>query len=181
MLVGPLWITHLVNVGLFSGQLLTYGIRPRDLDGLQGILWAPFLHGNYGHLISNTIPLVTLGWLIMLQEIRDIWVVTSISALVSGTGTWLIGGLFASGFRAEEVHIGASGVVFGYLGYLLLRGFFERSGTAITLSILVFAMYGGLIWGVLPIQQGISWEGHLFGLIGGGLAARSLARRSRYR
>lgn len=170
ILVGLLWGIQLVNVLVFNNNLAVYGIHPKDLNGLQGILWAPFLHGSFEHLVANTLPLVTLGWLIMLQETRDFLIVTAIAALVSGLGTWLIG-------DPSSVHIGASGIVFGYFGYLLLRGYFERSAVSIALSVLVISLYGGLIWGVFPIQQGISWEGHLGGFVGGGLAARLLAKR----
>ncbi|MBE7383176.1 MAG: rhomboid family intramembrane serine protease [Leptolyngbya sp. SIO1E4] len=169
-LIGLLWGIQLINAELFNGRLAHYGIRPRQLNGLQGILWAPLLHGSASHLLANTIPLLTLGWLIMLQETEDFLTVTIITAFVSGLGTWLVG-------ASTSIHIGASGIVFGYFGYLLLRGYFERSATSIALSFMVIMLYGGLIWGVLPTQQGISWEGHLFGFIGGGLAARLLAKR----
>ncbi|EKQ67232.1 putative membrane protein [Leptolyngbyaceae cyanobacterium JSC-12] len=156
----------------FGGGLDQYGIIPRNPIGLRGILFAPFLHGGLGHLIGNTIPFLILGWLVMLRETTDFFVVSIISALVSGLGTWLFG--------APGIHLGASGVIFGYLGYLLARGYFERSGFAIAMSLFVGALYGSLIWGVLPFQQGISWEGHLFGFIGGILSAKMLAddRRS---
>lgn len=169
-LIGLLWGVQLVNANLFGGRLALYGIQPRQLDGLQGILWAPLLHGGFGHLLTNTVPLVTLGWLIMVQETSDFLIVTIIAAFVSGLGTWLVG-------APTSVHIGASGVVFGYFGYLLLKGYFERSVAAIAVSLLVIVFYGGLLWGVLPTQPGVSWEGHLFGFIGGGIAARLLARR----
>jgi membrane associated rhomboid family serine protease len=151
----------------FRDGLDQYGIIPRNLIGLRGILFAPFLHGGLGHLIGNTIPFVFLGWLIMLREISDFFIVSLVAAMVSGSGTWLFG--------SPGVHIGASGVIFGYLGYLLLRGYFERSAIAIAMSLFVGTLYGSLIWGVLPFQQGISWEGHLFGFIGGILAAKLLA------
>ena len=170
-LVALLWGVQLVNALIFDGRLALYGIHPRQLNGLQGILWAPFLHGGFRHLVANTIPLLTLGWLIMLQETEYFLIVTIIAIFVSGLGTWLIG-------SPLSVHIGASGVVFGYLGYLLLRGYFERSATSIALSLLVITLYGGLIWGILPNQPGISWEGHLFGFVGGGIAARLLAKKS---
>jgi membrane associated rhomboid family serine protease len=151
----------------FQGGLDSFGIVPRNPIGLRGILFAPFLHGGLGHLISNTIPFIVLGWLVMLRETSDFFVVSILSALVSGLGTWLFG--------ASGIHIGASGVIFGYLGYLLARGYFERSMTAIAMSLFVGTLYGSLIWGVLPIQQGVSWEGHLFGFLGGILAAKLLA------
>lgn len=143
-----------------------YGIVPRNLIGLRGILFAPFLHGNLGHLIGNTIPFLVLGWFVMLREINDFLVVSIISALVSGLGTWLFG--------APGIHIGASGVIFGYLGYLLLRGYFERSAIAIAMSLFVCVLYGSLLFGLSPFQIGISWEGHLFGFLGGVLSARLL-------
>lgn len=165
-----LWSIHLVNFGLFGGRLILQGIYPRQLDGLQGIIWAPFLHGSFSHLVANTLPLLTLGGLIMLGEASDFIVVTVVSAVISGLGTWLIG-------APNSVHVGASGVIFGYFGYLLLRGYFDRSAFAITAAILVIIFYGGFLWGVLPTQPGVSWEGHLFGFIGGGLAAWILAKR----
>ncbi|MBW4519492.1 MAG: rhomboid family intramembrane serine protease [Scytolyngbya sp. HA4215-MV1] len=145
-----------------------YGILPRTVIGLRGILLAPFLHGSIAHLVSNTIPFLALGWFVMLRETRDFFTVSAITLLVSGFGTWLFG---SPGF-----HIGASGIIFGYFGFLLLRGYFERSFRSILLSLVVGLFYGGLIWGVLPQQNGISWEGHLFGFIGGVLAARMLAQ-----
>lgn len=156
----------------FRGGLDVYGIIPRNPIGLRGILFAPFLHGGLGHLIGNTVPFLVLGWLVMLRETSDFFVVSILSALVSGLGTWMFG--------ATGTHLGASGVIFGYLGYLLARGYFERSAFAIMMSLFVGALYGSLIWGILPLQQGISWEGHLFGFIGGILSAKLLAddRRS---
>ncbi|MGB3294760.1 MAG: rhomboid family intramembrane serine protease [Phormidesmis sp.] len=163
-----LWAVEIIDWLIFGGELNRFGIRPRMVSGLWGILFAPFLHGNFAHLLANTIPLVTLGWLVMLRETGDWLVVSVIAALCSGLGTWLIG-------APGSVHLGASGVVFGYFGFLLLRGYFERSVTAIAFSILVAVLYGGIIWGVLPNQAGISWEGHLFGFLGGVLAARLLS------
>lgn len=153
------------------GGLDQYGIVPRNLIGLRGILFAPFLHGGLGHLIGNTIPFLVLGWFVMLREISDFFVVSIISALVSGLGTWLFG--------APGIHIGASGVIFGYLGYLLLRGYFERSAIAIAMSLFVCVLYGSLLFGLSPFQTGISWEGHLFGFLGGILSARLLTHTSR--
>jgi membrane associated rhomboid family serine protease len=156
----------------FRGGLDDFGIVPRNPIGLRGILLAPFLHGGLGHLIGNTIPFLVLGWLVMLRETSDFFVVSILSAFVSGLGTWLFG--------TPGIHLGASGVIFGYLGYLLARGYFERSILAIAMSLFVGTLYGSLIWGVLPFQQGISWEGHLFGFLGGILSAKLLAddRRS---
>ena len=167
-----LWGVHIINFGLFEGNLLRQGIYPRQTDGLQGIIWAPFLHGSFSHLIANTLPLFTLGGLILLGQAGDFFSVTIISALCSGLGTWLIG-------APNSVHIGASGVVFGYFGYLLLRGYLDRSAFSITASALVIIFYGSFLWGVLPNQPGVSWEGHLFGFLGGCLAAWLLTRQAR--
>ncbi|MEM9905237.1 MAG: rhomboid family intramembrane serine protease [Cyanobacteria bacterium P01_D01_bin.44] len=165
-----LWTVEIIDWIGFRGSLDNYGIMPRQLMGLRGIVFAPFLHGNFEHLIANTLPLVTLSWLVMVREISD-WVwVTLLAALSAGVGTWLVG-------AGGSVHIGASGLIFGYVGFLLMRGYFERSVVAIAFSLLVILFYGGILWGVLPSQPGISWEGHLFGLVGGVIAARLLARK----
>lgn len=155
----------------FRQTLDVFGIIPRNPIGLRGILFAPFLHGNFAHLIGNTVPFVFLGWLIMLRETRDFIWVSLITALVSGGGTWLFG---SPGF-----HIGASGVIFGYLGYLISRGYFERKPLTIAMSLFVGVTYGSMIWGVLPMRVGISWEGHLFGFLGGILAARFLVNQDK--
>jgi membrane associated rhomboid family serine protease len=169
--VGTMWAIQFVNLLVFRQALNLYGIIPRQVIGLRGILFAPFLHAGLGHLIANTIPFVILGWFVMLQETSDFFVVTAITMLVSGLGVWLLG--------ASGVHVGASALIFGYLGFLLLRGYFERNFPSILLSLVVGFLYGGAIWGVLPTQPGISWEGHLFGFIGGVIAARILARRKK--
>ena len=168
--VAIMWIVQILNLFLFRNSLLIYGVLPRNPNTLRGILFMPFLHGGFPHLIANTVPFLTLGWFVMLREIRDFWVVTAVTMVVSGLGVWVFG--------SPGWHIGASGLVFGYLGYLISRGFFERNLPSILLSIIVGILYGGIIIGVLPIQAGVSWEGHLFGLIGGGIAAWWLSRRS---
>jgi membrane associated rhomboid family serine protease len=163
-----LWAIELVDVLIGGGTLARFGIRPREIGGLQGIVFAPFLHGSWRHLISNTFPLVVLSWLIMARD-REEWIaVTVLTALVSGLGTWIFG-------AAHTVHIGASGVVFGYFGFLVGRAYFERSLGSIAISMLVLMLFGGMIWGILPVQVGISWEGHLFGLLGGIAAAWTIA------
>jgi len=171
-LVALMWIAEFVDLFFFRGRLDAFGIRPHSFIGLRGILFAPFLHGGLGHLIANTIPFVTLGWLVMLRETSDFFVVSIITMFVSGLGVWLTGSPYS-------IHVGASGVIFGYFGFLLLRGYFERSFAAILFSLVVGFLYGGMIWGVLPIQYGISWQGHLFGFIGGAIAARLLAKPKR--
>ncbi|MDC0832722.1 hypothetical protein CKA32_000309 [Geitlerinema sp. FC II] len=167
--VAVMWIEELLDQFLFGGQLNTLGIYPREPETLRGILFMPFLHGNFAHLLSNTVPFLILGWLVMVRGIRDFFLVTAAAMLLGGLGVWLFG--------APGLHIGASGVVFGYLGFLLLRGLFERSFQAIALSLLVGFFYGGLVGGIFPGQPGISWEGHLFGFLGGILAAKYVSRK----
>lgn len=168
--IALIWILEIIDLFFLRGALNAYGIRPHTISGLRGILFAPFLHGGFGHLIANTIPFLILGWFVMLRETSDFFVVTAITMLTSGLGVWVFGSPYT-------VHIGASGLIFGYFGFLLLRGYFERSVLSIMFSLIVGLLYGGMIWGVLPLQFGISWQGHLFGFIGGALAARLLARR----
>lgn len=168
-LVGLMWALELADQVVLGRALDVYGIRPRDPSGLWGILFAPLLHAGFGHLIANTGPFLALGWLIMLRAIRDFFAVTLVALLVGGLGVWL----FAA---PNTVHIGASGLIFGYLGYLLLRGTFERSAASIVLAVIVGVLYGGALWGLLPGGPGVSWEGHAFGFAGGGVAARLLAR-----
>lgn len=169
--LGAMWLVELLD--FLTGRLVNldrWGIRPRDFDHLLGIFVAPFLHIDFSHLMTNSIPFIILGGLIFWRDRQNFWLVSLIVLLVSGIGTWLFGG-------PNTVHIGASGVVFGYLGYLLALGFFERSPMAISRSLLVGFVYGGVLWGVLPFQAGISWQGHLFGFIGGVWAAFLFARR----
>lgn len=165
-----MWVLQLVNTIPFHA-LVRFGIRPRETGGLLGILFAPFLHGGFAHLMANTIPFLVLGWLILLHNVRDFVVVSLLAMLVGGFGTWLTG-------APGSVHVGASGVVFGYFGFLLLRGWFRRSVWSILLSLIIGIAYGGLLFGVLPGQAGISWQGHLFGFLGGGLSAYLLCRRT---
>lgn len=167
-----LWIVEIVDAFVFGGRLNAFGIRPRSLEGLEGILLMPFLHGSFAHLAANTLPFVTLGWLIMLREVSDFFIVSAVTILISGVGVWLTG-------APNSVHIGASGLVFGYFGFLLLRGYFERSFAAILMSLIVGFFYGSLIWGVLPAQPGVSWQAHFFGFVGGAVAAQLLGKPKR--
>ncbi len=171
--IALIWTLEIVDLLFLGGALNAYGISPRSIVGLRGILFAPFLHGGLAHVLANTIPFLTFGWLIMLRETSDFFVVTAVTMLTSGLGVWLIA-------SPGTIHIGASGLIFGYFGFLLLRGYFERSFSAILFSLIVGLLYGSLIWGVLPLQVGISWQGHLFGFLGGVLAARLLARRRNF-
>ncbi len=167
------WIIEILNVFFFQDSLAQYGIRPHSLIGLRGIIFAPFLHGGWGHLIANTPIFIVLGWFVMLQETSDFFIVTGLSMLVGGLGVWF----FAS---PNSIHIGASILIFGYLGFLLLRGVFQKNIASIGLSLLVFFFYGGAIWGVFPSDTGISWQGHLFGFLGGVWAAKLIAKEKHY-
>lgn len=169
--IGIIWLVELVDLFVLRGALDAAGIRPRDPDALWGIVWAPFLHGGLPHLIANTVPLLVLGWLVLLRRRADFLVVTALVTVVGGLGVWLFG-------RPQTIHIGASGVVFGYLGYLFLRAWFERSFTAMLLALVAGVLYGSALWGVLPGQRGISWEGHLFGFVSGGVTARLMSTSS---
>ena len=171
--VAIFWLLEILDQFVFRGSLDFFGIMPHQVIGLRGILFAPFLHGDFPHLIANTVPFLILGWLVMLQETSDFFIVTGLTMLVGGLGVWL----FAA---PGSIHIGASILIFGYLGFLLLRGYFQRNIPSILLSILVFLLYGGTIWGVLPSRPGISWQGHLFGFLGGVLAAKLIATEKKH-
>lgn len=146
-----------------------YGIEPRDTGSLTNIYSAAFLHFGYGHLTSNTLPLLVMGTLAALRGIPRFLAVCFVIITVSGMGVWLFSG-------SGSVTAGASGVVFGLFGYLLVRGFVERDALDITVGITVLLVYNSILVGVLPTQQGVSWIGHLFGLLGGVLAAFWLRR-----
>ena len=166
--VAAIWIVTIIDMTVFGGRLQGYGIWPRTKHGLLGILCAPFLHGGIIHLIANTSGILVFGGLVILRSEAHFWVVTVVGALVGGFGTWLLG--------RPVIHIGASGVIFAYFGYLLCTGWFERRLGALALSLVVFLLWGSTLFGILPLQRGISWEGHLFGLLGGAAAAWMLAR-----
>lgn len=159
-IVAALWLIELFDWLVLRGALDGLGIQPRTLGGLQAIVVAPWLHAGFGHLLANTIPLIVLGWFVMLRRTTDFFVVALAALLASGLGIWLFGG-------ASTIHLGVSGVIFGLFGYLLARGYYERSIIAIVMAVLAFLIYGGMMWGMLPLQQGVSWQGHLFGFIGG--------------
>lgn len=163
-----IWLLEAVD-WVLGGQMDALGIRPRTMSGLRGILLAPVLHAGFGHVAANTVTFIVLGWFVMLRSLRTFILVTLIVVLVGGLGTWLIG-------PSYSVHLGASGLVFGYFGYLLMRGYFERSWNAVAWSLIVAVLYGGLIFGIVPGEIGISWQMHLFGFIGGGLAAYWLSK-----
>ncbi|MEU5690273.1 rhomboid family intramembrane serine protease [Actinosynnema sp. NPDC020468] len=168
--VGLLYVVEAFDV-LLNHSLDNDGVIPRDFSQWDNILWYPFLHADWAHLTSNAVPLLILGFLATSAGIKQFFQVTAVVWLTSGLGVWLVG--------SDGVHIGASGLVFGFLVFLLVRGLFNRSPLQIVVAVLVFAVYGAALWGVLPGQPGISWEGHLFGALGGLLAAWGAARDAR--
>jgi membrane associated rhomboid family serine protease len=169
--IAVIWVVGLLDAFVFGGRLMAFGILPRTERGLWGILLAPLLHGSIGHLIANTTGILIFGGLVILRSDVHFWVVTLVGGLASGFGTWLFG--------RPAFHIGASGVIFAYFGYLLFTGWFERRLGSLALSVLVLLFWGSTLFGILPVQRTISWEGHLFGLLGGVASAWLLARRHR--
>ncbi len=164
------WILETVDSFVLQQWLNNFGIVPRTQDGLWGILWMPFLHGGFPHLVANTVPFALFGWLIFTRGWKQFLGVTVIASVVGGLGVWLFG-------APNSVHIGASLLIYGYLGFLMAAGFFERKPLSIVISLVVGYFFWRALAGVLPGQVGISWEGHLFGFLGGVVAAKLLASR----
>ena len=162
-LIIVLWGVELVNLVL-DHELCRWGILPRTVSGLLGIIFSPFLHGSLVHLLANTLPLAVLGGLVGLKGRLKFFEITVIIILLGGGGVWLLG--------RPSYHVGASGLIFGYFGFLVLRGYYQKSFGAFMVSIITLFLYGGLIWGVLPTISHVSWEGHLCGLLAGVFAAR---------
>jgi membrane associated rhomboid family serine protease len=178
--VPVLFLVHLLDWALPGYSLArSHGIVPRALDGLDGILFAPLLHANFAHVAANSVPLILLGTFVLAGGLRRAVWSTVLIILVTGIGVWLVGDLlFTHGpATVTRVHVGASGVVFGFLGLLLTRGIVERSWWNAAVAVLVGVLYGWQLQGVLPGQAGISWEGHLFGFIAGVVAAIVFRRR----
>ncbi|MBE2319385.1 rhomboid family intramembrane serine protease [Solirubrobacter sp. CPCC 204708] len=168
VMAAVMWMVEIVDV--LAGDLDSAGIRPRDPEGLVGIVAAPFLHGGFGHLFGNTIPFVVLGAVIALSGLVRVVSVTAIVALVGGLGVWLVA-------PATTLHIGASGVVFGFITYLIARGLWSRRALHLVVGVVVLFVYGGtLAFGFVP-TPGVSWQGHAFGALGGVIAAWALDRR----
>ena len=163
-LTGVLWVSEAVDFVVFRGRLDQYGVVPRTLSGLWGILFAPFLHGGFSHLATNTVALVMMWpflWM-MLSRRGDLFIVAATAAVTSGLAAWVLG-------PANTVTVGFSGVLFGFLGYLITRGFFERSLATLLVSAVVIWLFGSMVFGIVPgfAGVGISWQAHLGGFIGG--------------
>ncbi|MFD4194673.1 MULTISPECIES: rhomboid family intramembrane serine protease [Amycolatopsis] len=168
-----LYLVEGVDVVL-DNRLDAEGIAPRSLGGLDGVVWAPLLHGSWAHLLANTLPVMVFAFLAMASGIARWALVTATIWLVSGLGVWLTS-------EPGTITIGASGLAFGWLAYLLVRGLFNRAFWQIALAAVLLIGWGGMLWGVLPGQPGISWQAHLFGALGGVLAAWFAARAGRKR
>jgi membrane associated rhomboid family serine protease len=177
--VALLYLVELIDQ-LMDGRLDNNGIRPLKTDGLWGIIFAPVLHANWAHLIANTIPLLVLGFLMTLAGLsRFVWA-TGIIWILGGFGTWLIGNVGSSCGPTD--HIGASGLIFGYLAFLLVFGLFVRRVWDIVIGVVVLFLYGGVLLGAMPVLHqcgGVSWQGHLSGAVAGVVAAYMLSAPER--
>ncbi|CNE44642.1 rhomboid family protein [Mycobacterium tuberculosis] len=151
-----------------DGWLDRFGIQPRDVDDLPDIFTAPFMHAGFGHLMANTLPFLILGFIAAARGIGKFLAASLIIIVVGGLGVW---------FLSSANTLGSSILIFGFFGYLVGRGVFERRLLDIGIAVAVVAVYGTMIFGVIPGDPGISWQGHLFGLIGGVLASWFLRRR----
>jgi membrane associated rhomboid family serine protease len=168
--VGLMWVVHFVRAVFGLAPGFFQGIVPRDTSSLVNIITAPFIHANLEHLVANSIPLLILGAVVLLRGAREFFVVVQIVILIAGLGTWLFG-------APGSMHIGASGIVFGFITFLVFRGIFERSFFSIAVSVFVAALYGSAMGVAMIPERGISWSGHIFGMVAGIIAARFLAKR----
>ncbi|GAA5089398.1 rhomboid family intramembrane serine protease [Microbacterium yannicii] len=177
LLLAVMWVVRVLDDLLPGDANREFGLRSWALDGLDGVLFGPGLHAGWPHLLANSLPFLVLGVLVALDGIGRFWAVTALIAVVGGLGTWI--------FNAPGVvTVGASGLVFGYFGYLLFRAFVAPSlGHGILYALIATAVafvYGGsMLMGVFGAPAGVSWQAHLFGAVGGGLAA--IATRPRRR
>jgi len=164
---GILWIIHLLSMVL-QVDINRMGILPRKPVGLLGIITSPLIHADYSHLISNTIPLIILGWIIFFFYPKVSYLLFALIYFFTGILVWI--------FARQVYHIGASGVVYGLVSFLFFSGIFRRDNKSIALALVITFLYGGLVWGMIPGWKGISWESHLFGAITGLIAAYLLRK-----
>ncbi|QTZ92678.1 rhomboid family intramembrane serine protease [Streptomyces auratus] len=170
--VALLWVLEGVDTAS-GGALDSFGIQPREPAELADVVPAAFLHFGFAHLMANTLPLLLLGFVAALRSgVRRFLAVVLLIILTSGLGVWFTA-------APDSNTAGASGVIFGLFGYLLVRGFIERSLLDIGIGLVIGVLYGSILWGALPTDSQISWQGHLFGLIGGVLAAFVFRERAR--
>jgi membrane associated rhomboid family serine protease len=168
-LVALCWLIFVINNLLWHGRLDQYGIVPRRLGSLPGILWAPLLHGSFGHLAANTLPLLVLGGIICGRSRAEFAAIAIGGTLLSGGLTWLL--------ARNACHIGASGLIFCFFGYLASLAWFRRTFGTLVLSAVCILGYGGILRGILPTSTAVSWEGHIAGLVAG-IALAWLASKS---
>ncbi|MBV9329507.1 MAG: rhomboid family intramembrane serine protease, partial [Chloroflexi bacterium] len=162
-----MWLATGINLLLLHGAWLVDGVRAHDSAGLwPNLVWAPFLHVGLAHLVANTVPFALLGGIIALQSPSRFVAVTIAGALGGALVAWFLG-------PPLSVHIGASGIVFAYFGWIIVRAVRERSVLAIVIALVTLVVYGGIVWGLSPFQVGISWQDHLGGLLGGMILARA--------
>ncbi|MEU7838135.1 MULTISPECIES: rhomboid family intramembrane serine protease [unclassified Nonomuraea] len=169
VMLAVMWAVEVVDYTTNGSLDREFGIIGWDPSGLVGIFFAPFLHVGFGHLMANSLPLLILGFLAALRGLGRFFAASLLIIVIGGIGTW-----FTS---PDTITVGASGLVFGYFGYVLARGIFDRRVFDIVIGIGVGIAYYSILWGLLPNQQGISWQGHLFGLVGGVVAAWLLRRK----
>jgi membrane associated rhomboid family serine protease len=172
-LLAAMWVLEVADVVL-PAQLDAYGVVSREPDGLTGVAASPFLHADFAHLMANTVPFLVLGSLVALRNPTKFWPITLTITAVGGLGVWLLG-------PSDAVTIGASGVVFGFLTYLIAAGLLTRHGVDVVIAVAVLMLYGGVLAGALPfgVTGGVSWLAHLTGALAGVLAAFLFARRPR--
>jgi membrane associated rhomboid family serine protease len=170
VLLGVLWLVQAINVA-DGGRLVRFGLRPRELDGLEGIVTSPFLHANSGHLMANSLPFLALGWLVLTAGFRNWLVATLIIVGVDGVFTWLT--------APSGLVVGASGVVFGWLGYLIARAYFARKFAWIIIAVAAAATFSSLFSGLLPGTSHVSWQAHVGGFAGGVIAGWILHPRKK--
>ena len=163
LFVAALWAVHAVNWLLGYQLNPRLGLIPRQTAGLDGILGMPMLHGSFSHLMSNTPPLLLMGTLLAATTTRALTALNAIIVLLGGGLVWLFGN--------SAIHVGASGLIFGWFGFLVVRGLVDRSLVTLGTAVVVGVLYGSILWGVLPGQPGVSWEAHLFGALAGAVAA----------
>jgi membrane associated rhomboid family serine protease len=162
--IGTMWFIHILDI-ILPGSATGYGIVPRTYAGLAGIPVAPLIHLNIQHLVANTIPLLILGGLVLLRGVGEFVYVVLMSTVIAGVGTWLFG-------AGDAHHVGASGVIFGLFGYLIVRTAYDRRVSSAIVMVVVAIAYGTAMFRSLIPASGISWSGHFFGLVGGFVAAR---------
>lgn len=170
-----IWLVFWFEVR-FGFNFSKYGIYPQTLSGLKGVVLSPFIHGSIQHLYHNTIPLFVLSMALFYFYRRIAWKVLLLGIVVSGILTWYIG--------RPSFHIGASGLIYVLVSFIFFKGVFAKHYRLIALSLLVIFLYGSLIWYALPLEEGVSWEGHLSGLITGLLFAlifkKAIAKPKKY-